>query len=454
MEIAVFGAGYVGCVTATCLASFGHRVYLVDVAPQKIELLRAGKSPVVEPGLHDELTAVLRSGQIVPLESANEAINRSELALICVGTPSQYDGSPSIKQVHSVLLEIANAVADRPNPYVIALRSTLPYPYVSEELIPLLADRLGDRFGKDIGFALNPEFLREGQAIEDFKRPPFMVVGTEHELAAEKLKDLYRSITAPFFVVSPGTASLLKYACNAFHAVKVAFANEIASLEAAFGADANVVMDLFCLDRSLNLSQAYLRPGFAFGGSCLPKDLRALNRIGSLAGILCPLLESVLRSNEIIMQRAVEAVHCLKLRDVVIIGLSFKAKTDDLRESPLVKLAEQLLGQGYRLRIYDPDVQLALLHGRNLQYVEQHLAHLTSLLSRTPEDALQGAQLIVIGKMLLSKEQLIALCPHGVWVLDLIHELPRILPPLRILRISSREVREGCIDVSQLFSVS
>jgi GDP-mannose 6-dehydrogenase len=437
MNVAIFGAGYVGCITAACLAASGHRVWLVEVHPEKLALLRRGQCPVFEPKLDSALREGWRSRRILPVVSGAEAVPHTEVALVCVGTPSQRDGSPDVTQLRQVLCEIAETLVMCPQPYVIALRSTVPYPQVREELLPIVQDRLPDRFGTDVTFAVNPEFLREGQALEDFQHPPFVIVGTDHPVAAQKLAELYRPLAAPYLVVAPGTASLLKYACNAFHAVKVAFANEIASLETAFGADANAVMETFCLDRSLNLSAAYLRPGFAFGGACLPKDLQALNRVAAVAGVPCSLLGAVLGSNEVIIERAIDTVIRLGGRDITLVGLSFKADTDDMRNSPLVELAERLLGKGYHVRLYDPDVQPAALYGQNRRYIEQRLEHLASLLCPTAEAALHGTQLVIVGKMLLSETQLQTLCPAQTWVLDLTRQLPTHLPPLRLLRFNS-----------------
>lgn len=439
MKIAVFGAGYVGSVTAACLAGFGHQVWLVEVSPEKLEMLRSGKSPVSEPGLQDALGASLRSGRVVPVAGAVEAVADTDLGFVCVGTPSRADGAAETRQVRTVLREIAEEASRRPGPYVIVLRSTVTAPQLTDEIIPVLKDVLGDRFGGDIFFALNPEFLREGKAIDDFLKPSFVVVGTDHPAAADALREVHRAIDAPFYVVSPGTASLLKYASNAFHALKVAFANEIASLETVFGADAEEVMKLFCLDRTLNISPAYLSPGYAFGGSCLPKDLRALNRLASAAGIACPLLGSVLASNDVVVQRSVNMIQHLGVRAVTLIGLSFKQGTDDLRESPWVELAERLLGKGYRLRIFDPDVRAEALRGRNLQYANEHLQHLTSLLNEQAGDALAGSQLVVVGKPLLPLERIVELCAPDARVLDLIRCFPLNSGCSKLLRLSGTE---------------
>ncbi len=446
MNIAIFGAGYVGCVTAGCLAKLGHRVWLVEVSPEKLETLRAGHSPVVEPGLDELLRPALRTGQIVPTGHSTEAVAATELGMICVGTPSGPDGTPNTSYLKKVLNEIAGALTHRtphPDPlhgretgltsppptggedqgegtavrlYHVVLRSTVPWPVAHVELLPLLA-------GCPVSLAVNPEFLREGNAIKDFFEPPFIVIGTEQPAAAARLKEVYRDVTAPVFIVSPGSASLLKYACNAFHATKVVFANEIAALARAYGADANEVMDLFCRDTILNISKAYLRPGFAYGGSCLPKDLRALLRIAAVQGTVVPLLAAVPQSNAALIERALEVIEETSARRVALLGLSFKPGTDDLRESPLVVLAERLLGQGYDLRIVDPDVQLDRLTGKNLAYAQQRLQHLAAVLWPKPVAALSDVELMVIGKRLAGLEDILAALPATVPVLDLTRQV-------------------------------
>jgi GDP-mannose 6-dehydrogenase len=425
MNIVVFGAGYVGSVSAAGFASLGHRVWLVEVSSAKLQLLRGGRSPVYERGLDDELGRHLQGGRVIPVDAAvaADAVAASELALICVGTPSHPDGLPDVRQVQRVVEEIGRIVSSLRAPYTIVVRSTIPTPQLRLDVLPLLESACGDRLGGEITFAVNPEFLREGHALQDFARPPFVVVGTEHSGAAERLESLYRAIEAPFFVVSLGTASLLKYACNAFHGMKVALANEIAALESVFEADANTVMEIFCQDRLLNLSSAYLRPGYAFGGACLPKDLRALARVAAVGGVGTPLIASVLRSNGLVVQRTVDVIEQLGIRKVSLLGLSFKAGTDDLRESPLVELAERLLGKGHRLRIYDPDVYPESLHGRNLEYINRHLEHLGLFLRATLEEAMAGAELVVVGKS-PSAERISALCSSETWILDLTRELP------------------------------
>lgn len=425
MRVAVFGAGHVGCVSAACLARLGHRVWLVEVSPHKLKQLQAGRSPVGEPGLQQELGRHLRSGRILLAKGEQEAVAQSEMAMVCVGTPSLPDGLPDGHQVKKVLGEIAAALRRIPHPYTIVLRSTLGFPQIKSDLLPELREFFGNRFGREITFALNPEFLREGSAIEDFLKPPFVVVGTQHPSAARALQRLYEKIRAPFHVVSPGSASLLKYACNAFHAAKVVFGNEIGSLGALFEADPTEVMKIFCEDRTLNISAAYLKPGYAYGGSCLPKDLRALNRLALAQGIHCPLLQAVPQSNSLLIERAVQTIERLAPRRIALIGLSFKSDTDDLRESSLVDLAERLIGKGYEVKIFDPEIRLDRLHGQNLHYIEQHLKHLAQLLCSDMRSALQDANLVVVGKGLLAGRQAWRKIPADLPILDLTRQIQR-----------------------------
>ncbi len=308
MNIAIFGAGYVGCVSAACFAEIGHKVWLVEISPEKLAILRSGESPVDEPGLDTALEKALRTGRVVPTDSVAEAVSATTLGMICVGTPSHPDGSPNLEYVRKVVAEICSAMEEVRSLYCVVLRSTAPYPAIAVEILPHLERRRVTYPGAEIAFALNPEFLREGTAMKDFFEPPFVIVGTAHPGAVESLRRLYAPLSCPFHVVSVETASVLKYACNAYHAVKVVFANEMAALAHACGADPNTVMNLFCEERTLNLSAAYLRPGFAFGGSCLPKDIRALIRLARAQALDCPLLTAVPESNTSLLNQAVEAI--------------------------------------------------------------------------------------------------------------------------------------------------
>jgi GDP-mannose 6-dehydrogenase len=436
MKVAVFGAGYVGTVTAVGLASLGHEVALVEVSDLKLDLLRRGATPVSEPGLGDVVAREVAAGRLTATRDVHAAMASAAVAMICVGTPGAVDGLADPGPVRRVVSQIAGAVPPAPHSLVVALRSTLPTPQVAGDILPQLAQTLGPRLGADVQFVVNPEFLREGCGLADFMAPPMIVVGTEHATAVPVMRELYGGIAAPFHVVAPGTASLLKYASNAFHALKVAFANEIGGLGPAFDADADRVMELFCEDHALNISPAYLRPGYAFGGSCLPKDLRALRRVGMVAGAPIALLSATLESNAALIRQSIDWIVRSGAREIALLGLSFKPGTDDLRESPLVELAEQLMGKGLTVRVHDPDIDPAVLHGSNLQYALGHLHHLAALLRDTPAEAIRPGALVIFGKPVLGAEALRAVCPPDTVVLDLPHALPRTLAPLRVRRLT------------------
>ncbi len=396
-HVAVFGMGYVGCVTAACLSRDGHRVIGVDVDRDKVATLEAGLSPVAEPGLEGLIRAQVAAGRLVATGDVDSAVRRSEMALVAVGTPSAPDGSVEHHAVERVVQSIGAALRDSGQPYGVVIRSTLLPGILEDRLAPLLAETAGRELGGDLTLSNNPEFLRETTAIRDYDRPPFVLVGAAEPDQADDVLSLYERVEAEQFVTDTRTAALVKYACNAFHALKIDFANEIGTLARAFGADGQEVMRLLCCDRRLNVSPAYLRPGFAFGGSCLPKDVRALVRFAQQNAVHTELLSAILPSNESHIQRALAAVRETGCRKVGLVGLSFKAGTDDLRESPQVILAETLLGRGYDLKIYDPGVRMASLVGTNLSYVDTHLPHLAALLVDQPADLFEHADLLVLG---------------------------------------------------------
>ncbi|QDU36081.1 GDP-mannose 6-dehydrogenase [Maioricimonas rarisocia] len=396
-RVAVCGMGYVGCVTAACLCRDGHQVIGVDIDERKVASLASGMAPVSEPGLDDLLKQVTDEGRLVATTDINEAVANSDIALIAVGTPSAVDGSIDTNAVERVIASIGQALAESDREYTIVLRSTLLPGVLEDTLRPILEKSLGGPLGDRVRLCNNPEFLRETTAIRDYDRPPFVVVGAEEEWQAEAVLELYSRIDAPRIVTDTRTAALVKYTCNAYHAAKVAFANEIGTLARALGADGQEVMRIACLDTQLNVSPAYLRPGFAFGGSCLPKDVRALTRFAQREAVASPLLSSLLPSNEAHLVRGAQMVEQSGHRKIGLVGLSFKANTDDLRESPLVKIAEHLYGRGYDLRIYDPGVQVSRLLGSNRTYVEQHLPHFAELMVDTPEELCQHAELVVLG---------------------------------------------------------
>ena len=396
-RIAVFGMGYVGCVTAACLSRDGHRVIGVELDPNKVAQINAGEAPISEPGLGELLRAQVAVERLVAVCDVSHAVRGSEMALICVGTPSAEDGTVCSEAVEVVVAQIGEALRDRPGPYIVVIRSTLLPGILEEQLAPALMEASGRELGDDLWLCNNPEFLREATAIRDYDDPPFVLIGSDDAQAAESVGNLYDNLRAERIVTDTRTAALVKYSCNAFHAVKVAFANEVGAVAKSFGADGQRVMELLCRDRKLNVSPAYLRPGFAFGGSCLPKDLRALTRHIEREGLDLRLLKSVLPSNQAQIRRGIQLVERAGQRKIGLVGLSFKAHSDDLRESPLVILAEALLGRGYDLKIYDPFVQVSRLRGRNRAYVEQHLPHLAALFVEEPSDLFRHASLLVLG---------------------------------------------------------
>lgn len=427
-KIAVFGLGYVGCVTAACLSRDGHHVVGVEVNPDKIAEVNAGHAPIYEPGLSELVHEQVHIGRLLATNDVDKAVRGSEVALITVGTPSADDGAVSSQGVELVLQDIGNVLRRSSQAYTIVVRSTLLPGILEERLVPLLHEAAA---GREVALCNNPEFLREGAAIRDYDNPPFVLVGAKEPAPAERILDLYRDIAAEKIVTDTRTAALVKYACNAFHALKVAFANEMGSVAKSFGADGHEVMELVCRDRKLNISAAYMRPGFAFGGSCLPKDLRALTRYAEQQALRLELLPAILPSNEAQLRRALKLVQETGHRALGVIGLSFKAGTDDLRESPLVILVETLLGRGYPIKIYDPNVLLSQLRGRNLAYVERHLPHLAALMVSDPREVYEHASLLVLGSDVA--DTLDWQTHYSGAVLDLRRDLARIgaptLPP-------------------------
>lgn len=397
MRVSVFGLGYVGCVTAACLAAEGNDVYGVDVSEAKVDLLRNGKSPIVEDGLPQLLAAAVEAGRLRAGTDASHAVLNTEVSIICVGTPSRSNGSLDLTYVERVLQDVGASMAGKSDFHLVQLRSTVLPGTMESFVIPLLERASGKRVGHDFGVAFCPEFLREGSAISDFYDPPFTVCGTRDPESEKIVQELFGFIRAPFHAVDLGVAEALKYACNAYHAVKITFANEMARFCAASSVDPRPVMDLFCQDDLLNISARYLRPGFSFGGSCLPKDVRALIHQARSADTDLPLLNSLLTSNEQHTARAVDWVLDGQPKRVALLGLAFKEGTDDLRESPFVEVAERLIGKGVEVAIYDPVVNPAGLVGANRVHMEQRLPHLARILHQRPADALDGADCVVLG---------------------------------------------------------
>jgi GDP-mannose 6-dehydrogenase len=400
MKIAIFGLGYVGSVSAACLAAAGHEVTGVDVDPHKLSLMRSGRPPVSEPGLDDLLGRMVVTGKLTVTDDTAAAVGASELSLVCVGTPSRRNGSLETSFLERVMAQIGEALTETSSYHVIAVRSTVLPGIVQTRLIPLVERASGRRVGEHFGVCVNPEFLREGSAIRDFERPPFTLVGETEVRAGDRLLSAYAHLQAPIHRVALDEASMVKYASNMFHAVKVAFGNEVGALCQQLGIDGQTVMRVFCEDRDLNISTKYLRPGFGFGGSCLPKDLRAMTYVAKDVDLDVPLISHVLPSNDAHIQRVVDMVLEMGKPHVALLGLSFKTGSDDLRESPFVRLAEALIGKGVPLDIYDPDVAVDELFGRNRAYIQEHLPHVGQLLSFDYDAIMRRANAVIVGKRL------------------------------------------------------
>ena len=393
----MFGLGYVGCVSAACLAARGHEVVGVDTNPLKLDLLRKGETPVLEPGLAEMVQETVADGRLTVTADGRSAVHATDLSLICVGTPSNGNGSLDVAALERVAGTIGEALGEIEHRHTVVVRSTVLPGTTEKRIRPLLEASSGRVAGPDFGLAMNPEFLREGSSVADFEEPPKTVVGQLDKASGEPLAALYEGTPGPFFRVSIGVAEMVKYVDNAFHALKIAFANEIGAVSRAFRLDSHEVMRIFRSDTKLNVSPAYLTPGFSFGGSCLPKDLRALVHAARRADLDLPLLENVLPSNERHLQRSIELITASGRRRIGMFGLSFKPETDDLRESPLVELSEYLLGKGYDLKIYDPGVSLARLVGANREYIESRIPHLSTLLSSDVDEVMGHAEICVIG---------------------------------------------------------
>jgi GDP-mannose 6-dehydrogenase len=398
MKLSVFGLGYVGCVSAACFAKEGHEVVGVDVNPTKVEIINSGKSPIVEAGIGELIGEMVREGRLRATTDTLEAVRDTDLSLICVGTPSNPNGSLDLKYVKRVCQEIgAGLEAKRGSRHTVVIRSTMLPGTIEGTVVPTLEVYSGLKAGRDFGVCINPEFLREGTSLKDFYAPPFTLIGADDEDAAAPVRRLYAGVDAPVVVVGVREAEMVKYACNAFHAVKVSFANEVGNVCKGLGIDSHEVMRVFCMDAKLNLSPYYLKPGFAFGGSCLPKDLRAVVYKAKELDVEVPLLASVLPSNRQQVERAAQMILRTGKRRVGILGMSFKAGTDDLRESPMVTLIETLIGKGLQLSIYDRDVSLARLFGANKEYIEREIPHISQLMRASIDEVLADAEVIVVG---------------------------------------------------------
>lgn len=397
MNISVFGLGYVGTVCAACLARNGHTVIGVDVNEGKVDAINSGMAPIVEPDIVDLIQVARTQGRLSATTSSRDALKATDITFVCVGTPSQANGSLDLTYLRRVCEEIGTALRDKASPHLIVLRSTM-LPGTSEDvLIPILEKSSRKGSGQGLDVCYNPEFLREGSSVHDFDNPPKIVVGERSAGSADPLLQLFARLQAPVIRTSIRIAEMVKYTDNAFHALKVSFANEIGNLSKKMGVDSHEVMSIFCQDTKLNLAPTYLKPGFAFGGSCLPKDLRALAYQAKQFDLESPVLNAILQSNSAQVRLAIQKLLSLGKKRVGFLGMAFKPNTDDLRESPLVEVIETLLGKGYPIRIYDRNVSLSRLVGANKRFIEEHIPHLSSLLVESVEEVVAESDVLVVG---------------------------------------------------------
>ncbi|MCC6957544.1 MAG: nucleotide sugar dehydrogenase [Anaerolineales bacterium] len=420
MRISVFGLGYVGCVTAACLAANDHSVIGVDVNPHKVQLIETDKSPIREPGLEELLGKAISRGLLCATMDARMAVHETDISLICVGTPSNHNGCVNLEFVERVCSEIGESLRDKRSYHVVVVRSTVPPGTVQSRLIPILEKCSGRSAGVDYGVCMNPEFLREGSAIRDYYNPGFTVIGELDLRSGDTVECLYRDIDAQLFRTSIPVAEMTKYVSNTFHALKTAFSNEIGTLCKNLGVDGQQVMEIFCQDQRLNISPAYLRPGFAFGGSCLPKDVRGLAYCAKERDIETPVINAILPSNQRQIERAIELVERTLCNRVGILGLSFKAATDDVRESPTIALVETLVGRGYQVAVFDEIVDPEKLIGVNRAFLERALPHIASLMRHSMEEVVNESEVVVISNGTPGFHRVPGLMREGQVLIDLV----------------------------------
>jgi GDP-mannose 6-dehydrogenase len=418
MEISIFGLGYVGCVGAGCLAQLGHRVTGVDPQQTKVDFINQGKPTIIEAGITEILATQHAAGRISATRSVAAAVAVTEVSFICVGTPPTANGHLDLTAIIKVAGEIGAALRDKAGRHVIAVRSTV-VPGTQEQVAKIIADASGRTAGRDFAVVSNPEFLREGCSVRDFFQPPYTLLGSDCAWATETMQAVYQGIEAPFIITEPRVAELMKYVCNSFHALKITFANEVGNICQALAVDAHQLMDIFCQDTKLNISRAYLQPGFAYGGSCLPKDLKALRTIAHDHYLQSPVLEAVERSNELQKELVFRKIIESGKQNVGFIGLAFKAGTDDLRDSPIVDVIERLLGKGFNLRIYDPHVHVAQLTGANRDYILKKIPFISRFITNDLAETVSKAELLIIVNLIPEIETDLAQLAVGKTVYDL-----------------------------------
>jgi GDP-mannose 6-dehydrogenase len=419
MRISVFGIGYVGVVSCGCLAELGHEVIGVDVSNDKIAMLGSGRSPIVEEAIDTLIAGAVQQGRLTATGDAETAVHGTDVSFVSVGTPSAADGSVALGAVDGVIKAIGAAIRTKAGPHVVVMRSTVPPGTAEDRVIPLLEQASGRRLGEGVAYYSNPEFLREGSSVRDFRLPPFTLIGARPGDDATILRQVYAGIDAAVHIAPFRVAESVKHISNVFHAVKLTFANEVGAILSAHGVDARDALRLLCEDRILNISPAYLRPGFAFGGSCLPKDVRSFLALADQKNLAAPMLKNLMPANYAIIDRTFEAVARHGRQPVALFGLAFKQGTDDLRESPFVMLAEKLLGKGYDLRIYDRFVQVATLMGSNRAYIDREIPHLERLMVGSPQAALSGTKVAIIGHIAPEDRAALLAALSGHVVIDL-----------------------------------
>ncbi len=425
-SISVFGLGYVGTVTAACLAHMGHNVIGVDLSSTKVEAMQSGRSPIVEPRVGTLISETHAAGRLHATSDSSQAVLNSEISFLCVGTPSLRNGKLDLGHIEPVCREIGEVLRNKSAFHLVVLRSTVLPGTAETIVVPALEKASGKTMGQDFGVCVNPEFMREGTAVADFLEPAMTIIGAADRYHSGLLREIYKWAPGRIFETSFRSAEMTKYVCNAWHAVKVAFANEVGTLARELGVDAESVVEIFTADNKLNISPSYLKPGFAFGGSCLPKDVRALNYRAKELDLELPLFQAIMASNDEHLERAVQMVLATGKKKIALLGLSFKAATDDLRESPQVQLAKRLLGEGRALKIWDDNVSLGQLIGSNRQYIDEVIPHVGSLLCPELDEALQGAEVVVIGTRGIDRSTLSQKIHPGQMVIDLVnHEKAR-----------------------------
>lgn len=420
MNISIFGLGYVGVVSAGCLASKGHNIIGVDINEVKVDMLNKGLSPIVEKDLPELLQKAKQEGRLSATVDTNYAIMNTEVSIICVGTPSRANGSLNTKYLEGVCEQIAECIRLKPEAHILIFRSTMLPGTMKDTIVPILEKKSGKKHTVGFHVVFNPEFLRESTAVYDFYNPPKTVVGADSEEIAQKVMSIYDGIPGPKIMTKVEVAEMVKYVDNNFHALKIAFANEIGTICKSIGLDSHEVMDIFVKDTKLNISPVYLKPGFAFGGSCLPKDLRAINYMAKMNDLETPLLNSIIQSNNIHILSAIKKIISFGKKKIGVAGFSFKEGTDDLRESPIIEVIETLLGKGYDLKLYDKNVSLARLMGANKEYIENRIPHISQLMVSSLDELIEDREVIVIGNKDEEFKRLLTECKKEQIVYDLV----------------------------------